>query len=298
MQAVEQVFPKIPLGDLFEGVFVGRADHPDIHRFQGTAADLLETAGLDETQQFGLQVDIHLAYFIEEKSAAVGLFGGPLPFGHGAGESPFRVPEDFAFHQVLGNRPAVDGDERLVGARALPVDSFGTDFLAGAAVAGNENGGFAGSGAVDNTVDRLHGQRRPDKAAVGIAVEIVFIDFDDLGQPQMFQGVVEGDTEALGVERLDDEIKGAQAHGLDGRVDRAVGGDDNNRRRIIAFRNLPQDIQAIHVRQHQVKQDCYRVPFSQRLVGLGSGFHMHNFVGFIAQVFDVGPGQGQSILDQ
>src|SRR3546814_18051174 len=51
-----------------------------------------------------------------------------------AGEGALLVAEQLGLDQVLGNRPAVDRDERLVHAPRLPVQGTRDQFLAGAAL--------------------------------------------------------------------------------------------------------------------------------------------------------------------
>ena len=55
--------------------------------------------------------------------------------GDGVGKSALHVAEKFRFQQRFGNSAAVDGNERLAGARAGLVNSLGQQFLASAAFA-------------------------------------------------------------------------------------------------------------------------------------------------------------------
>jgi hypothetical protein len=60
----------------------------------------------------------------------------------GRGEGALHVAEELGLQQVLRKRRAVHHDERLVGAQGLLVDQLGHQFLAGAALAGDEDGAF------------------------------------------------------------------------------------------------------------------------------------------------------------
>ncbi|CAI8285472.1 MAG: Uncharacterised protein [Rhodospirillaceae bacterium] len=73
MQAVVEVFTEAPLTDFHQGVTVGCTDKADVDLFMLGAADFGKGPGLDEAQQFGLQVEVHLADFIEEQGAAISL---------------------------------------------------------------------------------------------------------------------------------------------------------------------------------------------------------------------------------
>ena len=65
----------------------------------------------------------------------------PMRWHGRAGERASFVAEQFAFQQLLGNRGAVDGEERLLAAVAVMINRAGDEFLAGAAFAGDERGG-------------------------------------------------------------------------------------------------------------------------------------------------------------
>ncbi|MNT06013.1 hypothetical protein D3C72_1406610 [compost metagenome] len=54
------------------------------------------------------------------------------------------MAKQLAFHQVIGQRRAVDADERAVCARRLRMHGLGHQFLAGAGLAGDEHGQVAG----------------------------------------------------------------------------------------------------------------------------------------------------------
>ena len=69
-------------------------------------------ARFEETQQLDLNVLVQLADFVHEERAAVGDFEQALVLAIRAGKRAAAMPEQFAFDQVFGERPAVDGDER------------------------------------------------------------------------------------------------------------------------------------------------------------------------------------------
>src|SRR5690606_28459361 len=118
--------------------------------------------------------------------------------GDGAGEGAFLVAEQLGFEQGFGNGGAVDRDEGLVGALTAGVDVFGNDFLAGAALAGDEDGGVGASDLVGHAHDALHGRVAEQEfgALAG--------DGGDDGGDQ------------LGIGRQGDIFLGAGADGVDG----------------------------------------------------------------------------------
>ena len=71
VEAVVEVIPELPLLDRRLEVDVCRRDDANIHRLALCRADLGDRALLQNTQQLDLEVERHLADFIEEDRAAV-----------------------------------------------------------------------------------------------------------------------------------------------------------------------------------------------------------------------------------
>ena len=119
----------------------GRQD-ADIERHRLLAADALDLPLLQHAQQLGLQGQRHFGNFVEQQRAAVGLLELAGLGRLRAGEGALLVAEQCRFQQVVGNRRAVDGDERPLGARRLVVDVAGEHFLAGTRFAGQQHRGI------------------------------------------------------------------------------------------------------------------------------------------------------------
>ena len=100
----------------------------------------------------------NLADLVEEDRAASGFFKQPFLIGEGSGERAFHVTEEQAFQQRLGQRAAIDRQEQLVLAIAVRMERQRDQFLAGAAVAGNQHGRLGVSDFLDqlqNVANRL-----------------------------------------------------------------------------------------------------------------------------------------------
>src|SRR5262249_3026563 len=108
------------------------------------ATQMHEFAVLKNTQDFGLGFQAHGADFVEENCAAVSDFKEALLGRNGAGESSFDVAEQRRFQQVRRHGTGIYGNEWMVLARRVGMDGFGDQFLAGPALALNQNGGAAG----------------------------------------------------------------------------------------------------------------------------------------------------------
>ena len=74
-------------------------------------------------------------------------------------------------------------------------------------------------------------------------------------------------------------------------IDGSVGRDDDDGNRNIPFRDTLEDIQTVHVGQHQVEEDGVGRLLFQRLERLPAGFHVDEIVGFALQVLLVEAGQ-------
>ena len=94
------------------------------------AADAPECLLLEEAQQLGLQRQRHVADFVEEHRAAVGLFEQAPSALARVGERAAFVTEQLALEQRVGQRRARDVHERPGGARAQRVQRARGDVLA------------------------------------------------------------------------------------------------------------------------------------------------------------------------
>ena len=114
VEAVEQVFLKLAVGDPFLQILVGGGDDPHVHLHRLAAADPVELAVRQHPQQPGLQRPAACRLFRREQGAAVGLLEAAVADVVGAGEGPL-VAEQLGFDEILGNGRHVEGDEVLVG---------------------------------------------------------------------------------------------------------------------------------------------------------------------------------------
>ena len=100
----------------------------------------LDLALLEHAQHLGLRLQAHVADFVEEDRAAVGLLElADLLLG-GAGERALLVAEQLGLDQLVGDRRAVDLHEALAAAQAVAVDRARHQFLAHAALAPDQHG--------------------------------------------------------------------------------------------------------------------------------------------------------------
>ena len=118
------------LDQLFE-VAVGGGDDAHVALDALVAADPLEGALLDDTQELHLHRQRHVADLVEEYGAALCQLEAPLPRADRPGERTLFVAEQLAFEQISGYGSAIDRHERLGAPVRIVVDVSGDDLLAG-----------------------------------------------------------------------------------------------------------------------------------------------------------------------
>ena len=111
---------------------------------------------LQHAQQLGLQLRRQLPDLVQENRSLVSYFELALFSFDGAGERALLVSEELAFEQRLGQRGAVDGDERFVSAVRVRMDGAGNQFLPRAALACNQHGRIGRRHFRDELIDLAH----------------------------------------------------------------------------------------------------------------------------------------------
>ena len=107
-----QIFAKLAIRNGHTQVFVGGRNDANINGHLAFRAQACEQTFLQNAQQLGLQVHRHLANFIQEQSAALGLFKQSFEFFLGAGECAFFVAKQHVVNQLLWQSGAVQTNKR------------------------------------------------------------------------------------------------------------------------------------------------------------------------------------------
>ena len=146
VQAVVEIFAELFFTRPLEQIAVGRGDDADVDdRVLALGTDLLDFAALEESKQQGLHAQAHLAHFVEEHRSAVGHFEQSPAIAMRVGEAAAEMPEELGLEQRFGHAAAVDGDQRPAAPRAALVNQARQQFLADAALAGDQHLAIAGS---------------------------------------------------------------------------------------------------------------------------------------------------------
>src|SRR5690242_9441822 len=98
--------------------------------FRMSRSDPVEIAGLQDSQQPGLEFEGHFAYFIEKQRAAVGRTDQPNPIAIRPAESSTDTPEQLGFDQRGRNCCAIHNNEGPAGSPTPAIESAGHEFLA------------------------------------------------------------------------------------------------------------------------------------------------------------------------
>ena len=137
IEAEEEVLAEFAFGHHFGEVAVGRGEEAHLGGDGFVAADALEDAFAEDTEDFHLGRGVDLPDFVEEEGAPGGLFeSSDAPLAR-SGERTFLMPEKFALEQLRRKCGAMHRDKRCAMARAEPVDGLCGQFFPGAALAGN-----------------------------------------------------------------------------------------------------------------------------------------------------------------
>ena len=105
-----------------------------------------------------------LADFVQQDRAGVRQFEAPFPLGDRAGERALFVPEKLALDEVLRNGGAIDADERRLRAGAFAVNRPRDQFLAGAALALDEDRRLRAGHLADQVPQLLHRLAAPSSS--------------------------------------------------------------------------------------------------------------------------------------
>ncbi len=168
VQAEIEILPEFVFLNALLELAVGGGDYAHVHLDGAVSAHAFEFAFLQNAQQFALEWQGEFADFIEENGAAVGQLEAAFAFVGGAGEGSFFVPKEFAFHEVLRQRGAVELDEGAVLAVGVVVHRVGHEFLAGAVLALDEHGGVGLGDAPDEFAEFVGGFAFAEDFILGI----------------------------------------------------------------------------------------------------------------------------------
>src|SRR4029079_5788842 len=225
VQPIIEILAEAAVVNQIDQILIGGGDQPNVDFHPLLAANWIDLAVLQGTQQLHLSFERQFADLVEEEGAAIGLHEFADALLRGAGEGAFLMAEQDALDQILGNRAAIDGDEGLVLPRTLALNGPGDQFLADAGFTLDQH----------RNVGICRASSELDYAGHGLAAgnEIVEVEFALGGglharqficQRLDLQRILYGDSEPFRAHRLHHEVDGTGPHGGNGCVDAAISG--------------------------------------------------------------------------
>ena len=185
---------------------MGGDDDADVDLDWFFAADTLDFAFFEDAEEFGLHGEGHVANFVEEECASLGLLEFAGVAGGGAGERAFLVAEEFGLDELGGDSGAIQSDESVFVARRFFVDGAGYEFFAGARFAKDADAGLAGGDAVDLGEEPGHGRAGADEFVLAQAMAELSVFVLEAGE---LEGIFDGEEKLIGGEWLFEEIESA-----------------------------------------------------------------------------------------
>src|SRR4029077_11327544 len=145
-------------------------------------------------------------------------------------ERALLVPEDLAFEERLGNRGAVDRNERKSGARAELMNRLRDELLAGPRLARDEHRRARRRRLLDDLVDLPHlGAVADERAERTMLAQLAPQRLHLAHRLEALDDLVEQDLQALNVDRLREVVVRAFLHRLDGGLDGALRREQQRR---------------------------------------------------------------------
>ncbi len=164
------------------------------------------------------------------------------------------MAEQDRLHEIVRQRAAVDGDERLGAPVARAVDGAGDHFLADPGFAFDQRRNVGGGSFLRAAQHAFHHRRAGDdvgerQRAFAAALEPLQLVAQRLGGER----VAQADLNALGAGRLDHEVRRARAHRRDDIVDAAMRGLHDYRNVASGLFHAGHHAEPVEVRHHQVE---------------------------------------------
>ena len=181
----------------------------------------------------------------------------------GAGEGALDVTEQGGLQEIRGNCARVDRYERPVTARTEAVDGPCHQLFAGARLANHEDRRAGRGGAAHELEDLLDSPARADDLAHALETTPEIQVFHQ--QCPTLSGAPHQVQDLFVLERLRDVMEGATAHGLDGRLDRGVGGDHDDRKLGVELPDFRQQLETRPIGKHEVEKDDIDLLLAQDL---------------------------------
>jgi hypothetical protein len=209
------------------------------------------------------------------------------------------VAEQLGVEQRLGNGADIDGDKALAMPRTGVVNGARHHLLAGAGLAGNENGGGGRRHGLDQLKQRAHrralaGHGAQAKSLIELLMQIRVFALQAL----LLERVGEDMRQLVELKRLGNEVRGAGLDHVHGVLHRTVAGDHNRDDIRVAGQGLVDDRAAIHARQAEVRDDDVEGKSVESLEGRLAVGGLGDHEAFVRKSFSYNTSEGFLIIDE
>ena len=280
VQAEEQILAEAAAADGALEILVRRRDDADVGADRLATTDPRELALLEHAQELGLERERHVADLVEEEGAT----GRGLELADaaldGAGERAALVAEELALEQLVGDRGAVEGDERPA-AIGMVMDRAGDELLAGAGLALDQDRGVGRRHATDHLVDLLHGGGAADDELLAL-LELAPQALEVVRQTTELERAVDQHGDLIQVEGLRQVVVRAALGGLDRVGHRVLRGHDDDQRVDLLLARLGEDVEPRYVRHADVEEGNVVGLAPQGIQGLAAAADGGDFVTLLA----------------
>src|SRR5574337_357355 len=269
VQPIEQVLPQETVFDRLDRIPIGRSDNANVNVDLVFPPKPSERLALQDTRKFRLGWQLHLGDLIQEDGPAVRQLktAGP-PVYRPCKRAPLMT-EDLALQQTLRDSRAVDRYKRTICAWALSMDGSGDQLLPGPALPDEEHGRVAVRDLSDLLEDLLH----PEVTAhdpFDAEVLLYLLSQQPIFPAQLnaLEGPFHREKQLFAFERLGQVVERALLERLLGRIERAVGGhQDDQSGRVVPDQPLHQ-AEAVYPRHSNIGQPQVKRPLLAALDGL------------------------------
>src|SRR6266508_1524560 len=268
-QPVEKIGAKFFGGDHFAQRRVARADDANVDAARLRRADAPHFARLQDPQQTGLKRRAGRSQFVQKQNPAVSRLKKPFAVARRARERSSGVAEQLSFQQGVGQSGTVDGDEGAIHARAQAVHGARRQFLARPRFASDQDRRVTVRRVGYQFIDSNHRRAAPYQTRPReIIQERVRFSLWVVSFAARINGAAEQFGQRADLKRLRDEVSGAVGDGPHRQFERALRGDEDDRRVSVVGAKFTHEIQAVAVGHEDVTDDDVELLRSRRGDGL------------------------------
>src|SRR6185503_15096571 len=221
VQTVEEILAESPLADHHLEIPVRRGQDSHVGASHLLAADPNVDMVLEEAKELHLRALRQFADLVQEDCSAVGHLEASGLRPDGPGEGAPLVPEEFRLEERLGERAAIDRDERRLGPPARDVDRLREHLLAGAALAQEKDAGVGRRHALGQGERVLHRAALPhdrlEPVEVHLLPETLDLPLENrrlLAELPVVQNLTDAERQFVQEVVLEDVVGGAVLHEL------------------------------------------------------------------------------------